>query len=76
MPTVRPAMISPASQPTSTECTLMSGEAMHEGRVLTVAGNPAKDWEESNNIIDGLLGSLKRNDGTMDAWNLQSPWDP
>ena len=34
-----------------------------EGRALTVAGNPAKDREESDHITDGLL-RLNGNDGT------------
>jgi len=34
----------------------MSAETMHEGSTLTVAGNPAKDWEESEEIMDGLMG--------------------
>jgi hypothetical protein len=42
----------------------MSAEPMHEGSALTVAGNPAKDWEESDQITDDLLG-LNRNDSTM-----------
>jgi hypothetical protein len=57
MPTVRPAMTSPVSQPTSTGGVhLMSAEPMHEGSALTVTGNPAKDREESEEIMDGLLG--------------------
>jgi hypothetical protein len=44
----------------------MSAEAMHEGSTLTVAGNPAKDREESDQIMDGLL-RLNRNDGSMEG---------
>jgi hypothetical protein len=44
----------------------MSAEPMHEGRALTVAGNPAKDREESDQIMDGLLG-LNRNDSTVEG---------
>ena len=37
---------------------------MGEGRGLTVAGNPAKNWEESDYIMGGLLG-LNINNGRM-----------
>ena len=41
----------------------MSAEPLHEGSALTVAGNPATDWEESDEIMGGLL-RLNENDGT------------
>ena len=67
MPTVRPAMISPVSQPTSTGGVhMMSAEPMHEGSALTVAGNPAKDWEEPEEVMDSLM-RLNRNDGSMEG---------
>ena len=47
----------------------MSAEPMHEGSALTVAGNPAKDWEESEEIMDGLL-RLNGNDGSMEGDRL------
>jgi hypothetical protein len=40
----------------------MSAEAMYEGRALTVAGDPAKNGEESEEIMHGLL-RVNRNDG-------------
>jgi hypothetical protein len=43
----------------------MSAEPMHERSALTVAGNPAKDGEESEEIMDRLL-RLNRNDGSIE----------
>lgn len=42
----------------------MSAESMDGGRALTVAGNPAKDREESDKIMRGLW-RLNGDDGTM-----------
>jgi len=65
MPTVRPAMTSPVSQPTSTErYTLMSAEPRRGRSPLTVASDPAKDREESDDVMEGLL-RLNGTDGTM-----------
>jgi hypothetical protein len=44
----------------------MNAKTIHEGSALTVTGNPTKDREESEEIMDGLLG-LNGNDGTMEG---------
>ena len=44
----------------------MSAEPMRKRSALTITGNPAKDREESEEIVDGLL-RLNINDGTMEG---------
>ncbi len=44
----------------------MGAESREEVSPLTVSGNPAKDGEESEEIMDGLL-QMNRNDDTMEG---------
>jgi hypothetical protein len=44
----------------------MSAEPMYERNVLTVAGNPSKYWEESEEVMDSLM-RLNIKDGSMEG---------